>query len=148
MNEIFFYTGMVFAIGSLIVSFVFFFSLNIPEAVRYYIRPASHMNKRGPVKGNRTKGEPKKKQQNSKSALKPERETGLRKKTNNKSNKQAKTPIDATEHLYDATETDLLNSMKNQTEMLSIAQNYATAILDADETTEILTEWNSQTEHE
>ena len=113
MNEIFFYSGIVFAIGSLVIAFVLFFTLKIPEVIQFYADSIRHKKGNG--------------------------DASMRKSTNKSIKQKGKKVVSAGPAAVSEPEaTEILSSDPSAVE--DIARNYATAMLNADESTEILSD--------
>lgn len=113
MYEVFFYAGIVFAIGAFIISIFLFFSLKIPEVIRYYVDSVVHKNKNVNMRVHQ--------KNSSRGSFVPKKRPGAKAQT------------------ADSEATELLN-YDDQADVMDIARNYATAMLNADEGTEILSD--------
>lgn len=105
MNEILFYAGLVFAGFFLILSIFLFFYQKVPSAIRYFMKMG---NKRVPSQG-----------------MKVVTSSGNAQKRSRKNVARATNYKQGGDNLQGSSSTELLD----------IAQNYATALLDADSTT-------------
>jgi len=113
MNQILFFSGIVFAGFFLLLSIFLFFYQKVPAVIRYFLKMG---NKRVETKG-----------------FKPVKAAGATSAKGKKENQQRKKAADSMK----ASQTG------SSTELLDIAQNYATALLDADSTT-LLPDLNDQ----
>lgn len=97
MNELMFYSGMVFTVFFFITSIIYFFKGNIKEAFRYYFKIQ-------------------------------------------KSNKKIKKSVVSKNVLKEETDIIKVSNSINQeaTSIISIAENYATTLLDAEDSTQLL----------
>jgi len=105
MNEILFYAGIVFTGFFLLLSFFLFFYQKVPSVIRYFMKMG---NKRVSLQG-----------------MKAVTASGDKEKHGKKNVSRAKNYTQGGDNLQGSSSTELLD----------IAQNYATALLDADSTT-------------